>query len=369
MQRIDGTVVFSATVLVGYLDCEHRTTLERAGIAVLVDRPQRDDPELRVLQDRGVEHERHYLAYLQEQGRHVVDGRYPEDAWVGLTRLERIQRDAELTLQRMREGADVIYQGTLFDGRWLGYADFLLRVEGASGLGDHHYEVADTKLARRVKGSALLQMCVYSEMLARLQGRTPERIHVALGGSGHRVESHRLDDFAAYYRSVKQRFESVVADETALPYPLSVTPPPVDHCGVCRWKEHCEELRTKADDLSLVAGMRSDQARRLAAAGIGTLTALATLAPPLPEVSNLSDAAMDRLRQQADLQHRSRWIVPPLYEFLPIQANLGLASLPEPSPHDLFFDIEGDPFAEEDGLEYLLGAWDPLVQTVAGEPT
>src|SRR2546425_2712879 len=99
MQRIDGTVVYSATDLVGYLECEHLTTLERAGIAGLVDRPERDDPELRVLQDRGVEHERHYLAYLREQGRHVVDGCYPEDASVGLTRLERIQRDADLTLQ------------------------------------------------------------------------------------------------------------------------------------------------------------------------------------------------------------------------------------------------------------------------------
>src|SRR5438093_12889707 len=106
MQRIDGTVVFSATDLVGYLECEHLTTLERAAASGLVDRPERDDPELRVLQDRGQEHEGRYLAYLQEQGREVVEGRYPRDAWVGLTRLERIQRAADLTLQRMREGAD-----------------------------------------------------------------------------------------------------------------------------------------------------------------------------------------------------------------------------------------------------------------------
>src|SRR5207244_8764087 len=31
--------------------------------------------------------------------------------------------------------------------------------------------------------------------------------------------------------------------------------------------------------------------------------------------------------------------------------------------------MEGDPFAEEDGLEYLLGVWDPSVRTDAGEPT
>jgi predicted RecB family nuclease len=369
MQHIDGAIVYSATDLVGYLECEHLTTLERAAISGMVTRPERDDPELRVLQDRGEEHERHYLAYLQEQGRQVVNGRHPEDAGSGLTRLERIQRDADLTLQWMRGGADVIYQGTLFDGTWLGYADFLLRVEGASDLGEYHYEVADTKLARRVKGGALLQMCVYSELLARLQGRMPERMHVALGGSGHRVESHRLDEFSAYYRSVKRRFEEAVAEGAELAYPLVVTPPPVDHCKVCRWQIHCEGLRAEADDLSLAAGMRSDQARRLTDAGIGTFTALATLAPPLPEIPKLSDAALAALRQQADLQHRSRWVLRPLYEFLPLQPNLGLAALPQPSPHDLFFDMEGDPFAEEDGLEYLLGAWDPSVRTNAGEPT
>ena len=36
----------------------------------------------------------------------------------------------------------------------------------------------------------------------------------------------------------------------------------------------------------------------------------------------------------------------------------GLASLPPPSPGDLFFDIEGDPYAFEDGLEYLFGVMD-----------
>ena len=33
----------------------------------------------------------------------------------------------------------------------------------------------------------------------------------------------------------------------------------------------------------------------------------------------------------------------------------GLAALPLPSPGDLFLDFEGDPFAFEQGLEYLVG--------------
>jgi predicted RecB family nuclease len=372
MQDLDGTTVYSASDLVGYLECEHLTTLERAVLVTDLEKPERVDPELEVLQRRGEEHERRYLTYLTDQGRTVVDGRHPRGADPRLSRLETIQHDAGLTLQCMREGADVIYQATLFDGTWLGYADFLLRVDGpdaASDLGSYHYEVADTKLARHVKGGALLQMCVYADLLARLQGRMPGKMHVALGGSGHRVESHRLEDYLAYFRSVKGRFAAAVAAGQPLAYPLPVTPEPVSHCGVCRWDEHCSGLRRQADHLSLVAGMRSDVASRLADAGIGSFTALATLGASRPSVANLSDQVLGNLHQQARLQHESGGLPQPRYEFLPVAENRGLAALPTPSTGDLFFDMEGDPFAEEDGLEYLFGVWDPSVLTNDGQPT
>jgi len=38
-----------------------------------------------------------------------------------------------------------------------------------------------------------------------------------------------------------------------------------------------------------------------------------------------------------------------------IDRERGLATLPPPSPGDLFFDIEGDPYAFDDGLDYLFG--------------
>ena len=71
----------------------------------------------------------------------------------------------------MRAGAEVIYQGVLFDGvRWRGHSDFLHRVERPSVLGSFSYEVADTKLARRVKPYFLLQLCFYSELVEAIQG-------------------------------------------------------------------------------------------------------------------------------------------------------------------------------------------------------
>ena len=258
----------------------------------------------------------------------------------------------------MHQGADVIYQATLFDGTWRGYADFLLRTDGASDLGAHHYEVADTKLARRVKGGALLQMCVYSDLVAAIQGVMPAEMHVVLGGSGYQEDSHRLDDYLAYYRSVKGRFLEAIASGDPV-FPLPQAPEPVRHCKVCRWQPTCDGWRTAADHLSLVASLRTDQARRLRGGGIGTMTALATLEQPLPEVTDVADATLAGLHQQARLQYVSRDRPVPAFEFLPVEPNRGLCALPEPNPGDLFFDIEGDPFAEQDGLEYLFGVWDP----------
>ena len=43
------------------------------------------------------------------------------------------------------------------------------------------------------------------------------------------------------------------------------------------------------------------------------------------------------------------------YELLAPEEERGFARLPEPREGDLFFDMEGDPFYEGDGLEYLFG--------------
>jgi hypothetical protein len=54
-----------------------------------------------------------------------------------------------------------------------------LPVERPSDLGVWSYEVVDTKLARKVKTAALVQMSNYSEQLYRVQGTYPKEMHVA----------------------------------------------------------------------------------------------------------------------------------------------------------------------------------------------
>ncbi len=367
MQLIDGSPVYSATDLVGFLACEHLTQLERAVLAGLAERPHLPDPELDVLRKRGMEHEQRYLADLAADGRTVIS--ITPDAYSS-DHVEALRMAAGATVAAMASGAQIIYQATFFNGRWRGHADFLLRRESPdrpSVYGPFHYEVADTKLARHVKASAVLQICSYVDQLTALQGIQPEWLHVALGGSAHETVRLRVDDFMAYYRAAKQRFEETAGPAAASPsYPPSGTyPDPVEHCDVCRWTVECQARRRTDDHLSLVAGMGRQQRRGLVDRGVTTLAQLGTLLLPLvPPLDGSTDRTVERVREQARIQLEGRLEGGVKYELLlpePGQANdpeRGLASLPVPSPGDLFFDIEGDPYAFEDGLEYLFGVMD-----------
>jgi len=366
MQRHpDGSVVVSATDLVGFLECDHLATLELGKIQGLWQKPhRRKDPELELLRERGLEHELAFLDLRRAEGRTVADLKSDPDLAP-----EALVTAQVATLAAMRSGADVIYQATLLDGRWVGFADFLLRVERASDLGSWSYEVADTKLARAVKGGALLQVCVYSDMLQRLQGVSPEYVHVVTGDRVTHTE--RLDDYAAFYRSVKRRFEAEVFGDggaTARDAAYADTyPDPVDHCRVCSWYPMCADRRRADDHLSIVAGMSRSATERLVQDDIPTRRSLAGL-PPTRTIDKVNQRTLARLREQARIQVAGEDRDQLLYELIepdPDQPDLGLARLPEPSALDVFFDIEADPWALEDelgfGLEYLLG-----VVTLAG---
>ena len=351
MRNADGRLVFSATDLSRHLACAHLTSLNRAvALGDLTPPLPYDDPRAEVLKQRGIEHEGRVLERLAAEGRSVATITAPgapfsQQDW---TTADGRTRDA------MRRGVDVVYQGRLEsgDGRWGGYPDFLIRVERPSDLGAWSYEVGDAKLANVARGTALLQLLLYSDLLAAVQGCEPERTHLALGGSDGRVDaSFRVVEYSAYYRAVRRRFEAH-ADA-----PPETYPEPVEQCRLCDWNGHCTARRHADDHLSLVAGITSAQRQRLVARDIPTMAALGGLAlPVVPAVDGVSPAALGRIREQARVQDEARRHGGRRHELIePVAPDKGLAALPEPSAGDLFFDLEGDRFAGDGGLEYLFG--------------
>jgi len=177
----------------------------------------------------------------------------------------------------MRRGVDVIVQPALRNGRWFGRPDVLRRFEQRSTLGEWSYRVVDTKLAKETRGGTILQLSLYSELLGLIQGTVPEHFEVVTPGPlTPIVHTFRINDFAAYFRLIRHRLETV-----SLSDPLRLAeeyyPEPVDHCEICRWRWVCDKKRRDDDHLSLVAGMGRLQSRELEAAGILTLKQLGEL--------------------------------------------------------------------------------------------
>jgi len=122
------------------------------------------------------------------------------------------------------------------------------------------------------------------------------------------------------------------------------------------------------DALPLVAGISRTQRKMLRANSVITMRGLSELEPPiqLEGMKRGQAESVLRMRDQARLQVRTGTNTVPVFDLLPpardtanaLVADRGLSALPLPTEHDVFFDIEGDPFAFWEGLEYLFGIWD-----------
>jgi predicted RecB family nuclease len=332
----------SASDLVGHLNCRHLTNLDLAAAMGEIARPHFHDPLLEILIERGALHERGYIDHLASKGLQVVriDG-------TAVT-----QSVVDQTLEAMRASTEVIAQAALLHDGWGGRADILLRVPTPSDFGDWSYEAIDAKLARETKGGTILQLSLYSDLLAAVQGRAPELRHVVTPGTGFRPEHYRTAAFAAYYRYVKRRLEQSLIPRTS----ANTYPDPVDLCEICRWRTVCDSKRRMDDHLCLVAGISKIQINELKRHGVATTAELARIPLPLPwKPERGARQSYERVREQARMQVQGRETSHPLYETLTPGPGFGLSRLPAPSAGDIFFDIEADPFVGDAGLEYLFG--------------
>ena len=342
MKLNSGCVRLSATDLSNHLACHHLTSLDLDVTSGKRSAPSWRAPNLWILQQRGMQHEAAYLTHLQNTGLTILD----------LREFESEEQAVAATRSAMAEGVDVIAQATLADGRWFGRSDVLRRVEKPSTLGAWSYEVYDCKLALETKAGPILQLSLYSELLSSIQATSPEWMYVVTPAADFQPEVYRVLDFAAYYRQVKAGLEKFVErDEVDPTYPA-----PNPHCPVCRWWTECDAQWRKDDHLSLVAGITTLQQKQLHAWDTTTVNKLAELPLPLERCPDHgSKEGYVRVREQARVQIASRTIGQPVHELLQPLDNRGLSRLPEPSPGDVFFDLEGDPFARLGGQEYLFG--------------
>ncbi|QDZ14546.1 TM0106 family RecB-like putative nuclease [Humibacter ginsenosidimutans] len=355
----DATIVLSPSDLTTASTCEFdflRRLDGRLGWGPEVARPT--DAMLERTSRLGDEHERRVLdRYVERFGEGVARFERPEHPDVaGLTEA------AAATAEAFRAGAPVVYQGVFFDPlhepdgaeagtavAFVGYADFIVRES------DGRYTVEDTKLARRAKVTALLQVAAYALQLERIGIEPSPDVRLLLGDGS--VSTHRLDDILPVYRKRIARLHAIVREHLA------------DGEAV-RWGDErfvadgrCDTCAAEVEanrDVLLTAGLRVTQRPRFVAAGIRTIEDLAASSDDL-EVDRVAPSTIASLRQQAQLQLAAEAGSPPPVVVYNAPA---LAALPTPDDGDIFFDFEGDPlYTEGDdgqwGIDYLFG----VVQT------
>ncbi|RKT56477.1 TM0106 family RecB-like putative nuclease [Saccharothrix australiensis] len=342
MLNADGRLVHSPADLVDLLECAHRSRLTLAAARGLPGAPRPDAGRDTLAARHGIAHELAVLERFKARGDVVEIAQPPPDH-------EALTRAALATRRAIDAGAPVIYQGVFYADGFVGRADFLVRT-------DRGYEPHDAKLARHATPGAVVQLTAYAGALGVDAG---PGMRLLLGDGG--VRTFRVADFLPLVRDLQHRLRERTAGTPTLPERLWDDERPA--CATCRFARHCADGRARDRDLSLVAGIRADQRRKLVAAGLGTIDALAN-ATARERPSTMSAATFTGLRAQAALQvvqDVSRTADDPVgkvaYEVVAPEA---LAELPAPSPGDLFFDMEGDPYAlDGEGLEYLFGVVTP----------
>ena len=200
----------------------------------------------------------------------------------------------------------------------------------------------------------------------------PEQMRVVLGGSARETAILRVDDYMAYFRAAKRRFEAVRARDRRRAGPGCRLPAGRDLPGAGRalrrlpmGRAVCQLGGAHDDHLSLVAGITARQRKALVARELDTVERLAAAPIPFdPPLDGTSATSVERVREQARIQVEGRGLAKPIHELLlpkpgePIEPERGLATLPPPDPGDLFLDLEGDPYALDDGVDYLFGVID-----------
>lgn len=329
-------LIFSPSDLTLYMDSHFASWMEHLALInpELLPTADKEDELMGLLQNKGLQHEKEVLNSFVQKGFSVIE----------ITRSSHAQED---TFAAMQSGADIIYQAALSAPPFKGYADFLVKVEGKSQLGDYYYEVWDTKLSKTVKPYFIVQLCCYADMLEALQGRRPQYVVVVLGND----DQVRLctNDYFYYYTNLKHRFLQVHQDFSA-----QNQPNPADSNSWGRWSGYAEELLKQTDHLCQIATITKNQIKKLNKAGIQAMQGLVDT--DCDRIKGMNADVFTRLKAQAKIQKESIGKDVPLYQILPheSQKKMGLSLLPPASPLDIYFDIEGFPL-EEGGLEYLWG--------------
>ncbi|MBP5800564.1 TM0106 family RecB-like putative nuclease [Microbacterium maritypicum] len=345
-------VIWSASDLKAAAECEFawcRAIDAKLGRVPAVEEPE--DATLKRAAQLGDVHEQNVLArYIDDLGDenvHRVEKVSSVDA-------EALAAAIDETVTALRSDAQVVFQAAFATEEFVGFADFLRKDD------DGRWRVQDSKLARKARVTALMQLAAYVDQLDRLGVPRADEVDLILGDGT--LSTHAVDDLLPLFQVRRARLRALIADrrisDGATGAPLAWGDDRGDlqvvACGRCAT---CEEQVLAHRDLLMVARMRPVQRARLRTSGIETIDALAAA---VEAPAGMNADTFETLRAQARLQLQADAEGVPTFDVHYAQA---IHTLPLPSHGDIFFDFEGDPLYTEPapdgeahwGIDYLFG--------------
>lgn len=320
----------TAQALYNITRCAHRVYLDANG-----DPKDRSEVGsfVKLLWELGLQTEREYLGTLGELATSDLSHYGIDEAWVETQRL-------------MREGADLIYQGCLVDGSFVGRPDLLLkRTDLSSRFGSYGYEPIDIKAGKgweerdgkrtKFKDHYAFQILFYRLLLERIQ-----EVSLPVGrivNVEKQLEEFEVADFEQDFQEALTEAQRLISgQETSEPVLGS-------HCQLCQWHRRCERWVTEHADptgLFFVGKVKF----RLREVGLKTIQDIAAmdvnqyLKPP-KKIPRTGKDSLLRMKERARVRLAGKPEIRPGFSF-PTRVR------------EVFFDIEDDPTR---GVTYLFG--------------
>ena len=321
----------SPSDVTAFLACEHLTTLSLAHARGEIERPEVENEQAELIFRKGLEHERAYLERLRAEGQ---------------DRRSRSARPATATTSAPPARPPT----RSATARPTSSTRASSRTTAGAASPTSSLPPAGRQSTRRSTPSSRARE-------ARLHPPAPLLQRAARADPGARAGAHprparqrRAGVLPARASSPPTTGASARGSSSFVADPPPTEPYPVDHCGICDFKPICDAYWDAVDHLSRVAGRPPDadrEARRRRDHDARRSSA-ARPPSPCPPGINADTLGQDPRAGRAAAASRARPAAT-RYRLLQPQPEAGFALLPDPSPGDLFFDFEGNPFWDTDG--------------------
>ena len=329
--------LYSPTDLNNFVSCKYHIKNDLlADEKKLKKREISADLKLRI--KYGIEHEtKHFKLFKNKHNQSITINDKLSD-----------EKRFDATKQALTKGYKLIYKAYFIEKNFRGEADFLLKVNTKSDLGNYSYEVYDTKITKNLRPKHVLQITGYSYLLSKIQNLLPR--HMYLIDGNNKFNKYKVNEFIDYFTYTRNRFENLLPKLKK----SDIYPEKCSYCQYCPWLDVCEKRWEDDNYINQVAKINKSQVVKLKKEKIKTVEALAKTSANKIK-SKINPSTKIKLVQQAKLQEEKRLTGKSKFIFNETEAGRGFYRLPKENEGDIFYDIEGFPQSDKRPFEYLHG--------------